>query len=166
MPLASAIAPLSAQLLYPTPAPETLQVPSMNQLYLMLIVTAMPGILGLLMNGIKWLANRTIQQEADDKKKVADRLDGTERRNGELDRSMMQMQSDLRTNAAELQSMRGTVHELKSTIDVRFDKQSEFYRNSLKEQTQTIGEKIDKLEQDLRQDMARAVADSVLRKKR
>ena len=137
-----------------------------SNVWLPVIAVATPSTIGLVISFVQWLGSRTIQREDADKKKVEERLENHEKRLTEMDRAFVAIQADLRASGASLSEVRGAVGELKAGLDVRFERQSEFYRTQVKEMMTTFGEKLDKLEFDLRQQMSRALADSQPRRRR
>lgn len=147
--------------------------------YLLVFAAALPAIASLIVNLVQWLGKRTVEREDQDKKEVRDRLkehedrfgrmersvdelkSSNERRFAQMDHALVAMQGEVKHVLSVAETIRGAVTELKSGLENRFEKQADFYRSSLKEQTATFDTRIDKLEQDLRHDMTRAVADSL-----
>lgn len=148
-------------------------------LYLLVFAAALPAMAGLAVNLVQYLGKRTVDREDQDKKEVKDRLkehdsrferteraidelkNSNERRFAQMDHSLVEMQGEVKHVLSVAESIRGVVTELKSGLENRFEKQADFYRSSLKEQTATFDDRIEKLEQDLRHDMTRAVADTL-----
>ncbi len=158
--------------------------PSQGSMYLLVLAAALPSIVGLVVTFVQWMGKRTIDREDKDKEELKatlkeheERFERTdrgvnelksfyERRFGEMDHALVAVQGEDKHVLSVAEGIRGAVTEMKSAMDNRFEKQGDFYRTSLKEQTSVIDERIDKLEQDLRHDMTRAVADSLRGRKR
>lgn len=150
----------------------------MNSVYLLVLAAAMPGIITLAVSFVKWIGQRAVDREDRDKEEVHARLKehddrfgrveksldelkaSNERRFGEVEKALMQIQLEMKHVASNVDSLHGGISELKAGLDNRFDKQSAFYKSSMAEQTATLNTKMDKLEQDLRHDMSRTMADA------
>lgn len=150
-------------------------------MYLMMLGVMLPSIGTLAISILQYLGRRAIDREDQDKEEVKKRLEkhedrfgtleksiealksSTERRFGEMDHALVATQGEVKHVLSISESIRGAVTELKSGLENRFEKQSDFYRASLKDQTANFDDRIDKLEQSIRHDMTRAVADSMSR---
>jgi hypothetical protein len=146
--------------------------------YLALFVASAPGIVTLIVSFVKWMGQRAVDREDQDKEETRIRLKehderfgrveksidelkaSNERRFGEVEKSLMQIQLEMKHVASNVDSLHGGINELKVGLDNRFEKQSAFYKTSLTDQTLALTMKMEKMEQDLRQDMSRAMADT------
>lgn len=147
--------------------------------YLLVLTAALPSIVGLIVNLFQWLGKRAIDREDKDKDEIRGRLKqhedrfeqseraietfkiGAERRFSDMEHTLITVQAKMEQISSTADNIRGTVAELKTGLENRFEKQSEFYRAQSKEQLAAFAERLEKLEQELRHDMTRAVADSL-----
>lgn len=161
----------------PTPAPAPTVGFDPQYLWGVVFIALLPtlgqGLFGLL----KWFGARQVQKADAEQQEVQSRLEehdkrftaiersvddlrvANEKRFASMDHSLMTMQMELRQSLSVAESIRGAVAELKTGLENRFEKQADFYRSTQKEQTAQFGDALKKLEQDLRHDMTRAVAD-------
>ena len=146
--------------------------------YIALAAASLPGVVQLVISFAKWVGQRAVDREDQDKEETRVRLKeheerfgrveksidelkaSNERRFGEVEKALMQIQLEMKHVASNVDSLHGGISELKAGLDNRFEKQSIFYKTSMAEQTLQLNSKIEKLEQDLRQDMMRTLADT------
>jgi len=116
---------------------------------------------------VKWLAGRTVEREDKDKEDLRNRLDDhdekfakLERTLNDLDRLLSDVSAQQKNSHSSVESIRGTITEIRSSIESGRDKQAEYYRGQQKEMMVQVTEKIEKLERDIRQDTMRAIHDA------
>ena len=136
---------------------------------------------------IKWLGARTVSREDKDKeelkallkehtdrfsgledryakraetKQLEDKYDELETTLASLDRTVNNIQMEMKQMLSTVDTTRGVVSEIKGSMDVRFEKQGEFYRTNVKEITAALTKQTEEIEFKLRQDMTRAIHDA------
>lgn len=132
----------------------------LNSLYVLVGSVVVLQLIGMGFAFVKWLGSRTVEREDKDRAKLEERLEKLEKTYAETERSMLTMGSDVKAMSAAIETIRTTVAELRTNLETRFDKQSEFYRGQMKEMLGSVTEKLEKLEFDLRQDTTRAIHDA------
>ncbi len=159
-----------------------MEPPNSTLVYLMLLGNALPSI-GLAIWGfVKWFGARTVakadkEQDAieatlkDPEKRLvalekADvsslhmGLKDHDKRVTELERGSSDVRAEMRSVVASVESLRGMVAEVRTTVDSRMEKQAEAHRAGLKEIVAVLDERTQRLEHGLRQEMTRAMADA------
>lgn len=149
----------TAQTLQPPPPPVAL--PSMTDGYAPYVLIALAGVLlwKLLPDILKGLWSKAMAADAKQLDEAKVRGDGQEQRLRQLEVAIPELRGEVRQTHADVQSVRGSLAELRSNLDQRFEKQAEFYRSENREQTEALLEKLDSVERQLRGDMQRGLAD-------
>lgn len=159
------------------PAPALDAAEGLRPLYYLIGSMVLAQAIGAGIGIVRWLGSRTVEREDKDKEDVRaelkehdERFEKQERAIAELDRSLLSLQAEMKQTHTLAEGIRSTVVEIRTNLDNRFEKQSEFYRSSLKEHSGTLEEKLGGLERSFRQDITRAMSDvqtmSSARKKR
>jgi chromosome segregation ATPase len=149
----------------------------LSKLYLLVGAGVVAQLMAAGFGIVRWLGSRTVEREDKDKEDVRaelkehdERFEKSERAIADLDRAIINLQAEMKQTYTLAEGIRGTVIEIRTNLDNRFEKQSEFYRASLKEQSSLLDEKLGSLERVFRQDITRAMSDvqamSAARKKR
>lgn len=139
---------------------------SNTAMYLILLGNMLPTI-GLGIWGfVKWMGARTVKQADDAQAEAKESIKALDKRVTELERGNSDVRAEMRTLVASVEALRGTVVEVRSTVDSRIEKQAENHRAAMKEASQALDERLEKLEFALRQDLTRAVADSMGKRRR
>lgn len=149
-----------------TPAP-TAGFDPLTALYV-LVGSAAVALLGRLAYSLlKWLGARTIQNEDQAKQSVREtlkehstQLDELDHTLSGLDKAIGSVAADAKQCGGAMESIRGQVAEIRANLDTRLEKQGEFYRALLKEQTAQYMEKLEELERTIRQDTMRSIHDA------
>lgn len=171
-------------LLAADPAPVTTADP-LTGLYILIGSQMVITLIGSVVAFVKWLGSRTVEREDKDKEKLQKEIDElkedlesvqekfeeqlkkNERAISDMDRLVLDTRGEVKSIAAIVESIRGSVSNLVENTDKRIEKQAEHYRV---EQTKTltqVNDALEKLEYSLRQDTTRAIHDArLLGKKR
>lgn len=167
----------------PPPAPPTGD--GLSALYLLIGGQVVLTTIGMIAGLVRWLGSRTVEREDKDKEDLRAqirlhdaRFKELEERNDErfeeledsiaaLDKTMTTMQAEMKQLLTKMDAVREALGEMKGgwqtfekSLDNRFDKQGDFYRNLLKEHAALVSDKLEKLEFSLRQDTSRAIHDA------
>lgn len=116
---------------------------------------------------VTWSAGRMVGQEDAVKADLKAKVEKLEKAVSELDRRVEFIDRDVKGAVAAADGVKGALGQMSNAVDVRIDKQGDFYRAEVKRVLEETNKQLEDLEFHLRQDTSRAMHDAAsLAKKR